>query len=127
MTKLEFFRNVLPKREEYFKNQGRELNLKLQPTQKEALNLLFYSICAAKTPADIRNLFDDGLLDAKYEFQKWIFILKSAINNDIAENIFGCDEMKKREVNRKLLTLLFDGCLLRAYEGGSREKGVIER
>lgn len=126
VTKLEFFREILPKRDLFFDMQIVKMNMLLTPSQNEAHNLIFYTLYHAKSFDAFQRLIDDGLLSGNYLWHVWIFIVKAKIIEDPSGNLFGATALIQSIVNERLDALIFEDGMSLVYQT-VEGKPTIER
>lgn len=102
------------------------MNMLLNLEQKEALNLVFYSIFQGESFADFQRLFDDGLLSNDSKWYEWIFVLKEKLDQTEADEFFKSNGTGRMLVNNRLYSLIFNDGMAMVYKT-ERGQQVIEK
>lgn len=94
--------------------------------KKEALNLVFYTLYHGKNFSEFQRLYDERLLNCKFEWHKWIFAVKAKIYQDESGDFFRANEEIKAVVEERLYALIFQDGMKKAYKT-TNVQPIIER
>lgn len=123
---MEFFRDILQKRDSFFDMPTTKMNMSLEPNQQEALNLVFYAIYQGKDFSEIQRLYDDGLLSTNTGWLEWLFAVKSKLNQVEDNNLFGANDTTQSIVNERLYSIILNDGMSNIYKTPTG-KPIIER